>query len=110
MKTRQELEQALEALEATLKTAGLWRVETPTPAAFASRQPFCIDTMSLPQWLRFVFVARLRGLLEEGAALPEKCEVAPAVKAYLQQEGVRASDQLLVVQSVERVDAVINQA
>ncbi|WP_017430100.1 YqcC family protein [Vreelandella jeotgali] len=108
MSIYQELQQAVEDLEATLKAAGLWRVETPAPAAFASAQPFCVDTMSLPQWLRYVFIARLSSTIEEGGALPEKCEVAPAVSAFLQQEGARASDQLLVVQRVEHIDSLIS--
>ena len=109
MTIHQELEQALEELEATLKATSLWRVETPPPAAFESRQPFCLDTMSLPQWLRFVFVARLYALIEARAPLPAKCEVAPAIAAYLQQQSAKASDQLLVVQSVERIDELITR-
>ncbi|GAA3906947.1 hypothetical protein GCM10022228_16490 [Halomonas cibimaris] len=106
----QELEKAVDELEAALKAANLWREAMPSSAAFASRQPFCVDTMSLPQWLRYVFIARLYELVKAQAPLPEKCEVAPAVAAYLQQHGIRASDQLLVVQRVERIDALINQA
>lgn len=109
MTIHQELERAVEDLEATLKAASLWQVETPAPAAFASRQPFCVDTMSLPQWLRFVFVARLHALIEAQAPLPEKCDVAPAVAAYLQQQRARTSDRLLVVQSVERLDEMITR-
>lgn len=104
----QELEKAVEELEATLKAANLWQVDTPVPAAFSSNQPFCVDTMSLPQWVRFVFVARLHALIAAQAPLPAKCEVAPAMAAYLQQQGIRASDQLLVVQSVERLDELIS--
>lgn len=110
MAIHQELEKMVEELEATLKATDLWRVDTPSAAAFDSQQPFCVDTMALPQWLRFVFVARLYALIEARAALPAKCEVAPAVAAYLQQQRVRASDQLLVVQSVERIDELINGA
>lgn len=109
MTIHQELEQAVEELEATLKAANLWRAETPSAVAFESRQPFCVDTMTLPQWLRFVFVARLYALIEARAPLPEKCEVAPAIAAYLQQQGAKASDQLLVVQSVERIDELITR-
>jgi len=41
--------------------------------------------------------------------MPAKCEVAPAVAAYLMQEKVRASDQLLVVKAVERVDKLVTE-
>ena len=109
MSVHQQLQTALLELEAAMKAANLWRTPTPDAAAFASQQPFCIDTMSLPQWVRYVFVARLNALIEAEDAMPAKCEVAPAVAAYLMQEKVRASDQLLVVKAVERVDKLVTE-
>jgi uncharacterized protein YqcC (DUF446 family) len=109
MTAHQQLTQALDELEATLKVSNLWRVEAPSQADLASQQPFCVDTMSLPQWLRFVFIQRMRALAEAKAPMPAKCEVAPAVAAYLQQEKIRASDQLLVVRSVERLDKLVTE-
>ncbi|XQU09758.1 YqcC family protein [Halomonas sp. LY9] len=109
MSVHQQLQTALLELEAAMKAADLWRTPTPEAAAFASQQPFCIDTMSLPQWVRYVFVARLNALIDADAALPAKCDVAPAMAAYLMQEKVRASDQLLVVRAVERVDKLVTE-
>lgn len=102
-----ELEQHLEALEAALKAADLWRVEAPDAQALASQQPFCIDTMSLPAWCRYVLIARLRQLARQQGSLPAVCEVAPAMAAYLKQQGVAATDQLLVVRAVERLDRFV---
>lgn len=109
MSVHQQLQTALLELEAAMKAADLWRTPTPDAAAFASQQPFCIDTMSLPQWVRYVFVARMNALIDADAALPAKCDVAPAMAAYLMQEKVRASDQLLVVRAVERVDKLVTE-
>ncbi|WP_249977670.1 YqcC family protein [Vreelandella olivaria] len=107
MSVHQQLQTALLELEASMKAANLWRMPTPEVEAFASQQPFCIDTMSLPQWVRFVFIARLKALIDAKAPLPAKCDVAPAMAAYLQQEKVRASDQVLVVRAVEKVDQLV---
>ncbi|TFH87925.1 YqcC family protein [Billgrantia azerbaijanica] len=107
MTVHDELDVALRRLEATMKATNLWRMERPSPAAFQSRQPFCIDTMALPQWLRFVFIARLDALVEARAPMPEKCEVAPAVEAYLAQEGARANDRLLLCKAVEEIDRLV---
>ncbi|WP_404377356.1 YqcC family protein [Vreelandella aquamarina] len=109
MSVHQQLQTALLELEAAMKAANLWRTPTPDAAAFASQQPFCIDTMSLPQWVRYVFIARLKALIDAKAAMPAKCDVAPAVAAYLMQEKARASDQLLVVKAVERVDQIVTE-
>ncbi|MEQ5802765.1 YqcC family protein [Halomonas sp. H10-9-1] len=109
MTVHDELDQALRRLEATMKAANLWRMETPDPAAFDSQQPFCLDTMVLPQWLRFVFIARLDALVEQRAALPARCDVAPALEAFLAQQGVRASDRLLLRQAVEEIDRLVTE-
>lgn len=107
MSVHQQLHTALLELEATLKAANLWRVPIPEASAFDSQQPFCVDTMSLIQWLRFVFIARLNALADAGAAMPAQCDVAPAVGVYLKQENVRASDHVLVLKAVERIDQLV---
>ena len=109
MSVHQQLQTALLELEAAMKAANLWRTPTPDAAAFASQQPFCIDTMSLPQWLRFVFIARLDTLVEQRAPLPASCDVAPAVDAYLIQEGARAQDRMLLQKVVEDIDRLITE-
>lgn len=110
MSIYQPLQTALLELEASMKAANLWRMPTPDAEAFASQQPFCIDTMSLPQWIRFVFIARLNALIDARAVMPAKCEIAPAVAAYLQQEKVPVHHQLLVVRAVERVDQLVTES
>ncbi|PJX13653.1 hypothetical protein CWI66_11360 [Halomonas sp. 141] len=107
MSVHQQLQTALLELEAAMKAANLWRTPLPEASAFASQEPFCVDTMSLPQWVRYVFVARLTALVEAQATLPARCEVAPAMAAYLMQEKVRASDQVLVIRAMERVDQLV---
>lgn len=104
-----QLSQALDELEETLRASHLWQLETPDQEAMLSQQPFCVDTMSLPQWLRFVFIQRLQGLADAGGVMPAKCEVAPAVAVYLQQENFGSSDQQRVVKAVERVDYLVTQ-
>ncbi|RAR62140.1 MULTISPECIES: YqcC family protein [Halomonadaceae] len=110
MSVHQQLDEAVRRLEATLKASDLWRVEEPSTEAMASQQPFCVDSMSLPQWLRFVFIARLDAMIAAQAALPASCNVAPAADVYLKQEQARAGDRLLVVKAIEEVDQVINEA
>lgn len=109
MTVHDELGTALRELEATMKAASLWRMERPEPDAFSSVQPFCIDTMTLPQWLRFVFIVRLEVLVESRSPMPATCDVAPAVDAWLQQEGARASDRLLMCKVVEEIDRLVTE-
>jgi uncharacterized protein YqcC (DUF446 family) len=109
MTVHEELDVALRRLEATLKATDMWRMEHPGAEAFDSEQPFCIDTMALPQWLRFVFIARLDALVEVRGPMPEKCDVAPAMDAYLAQQGARAKDRLLICKAVEEIDRLVTE-
>ncbi|MCC4263120.1 YqcC family protein [Oceanimonas baumannii] len=64
-------------IEHELNTLGWWQNEPPPPGALQSTQPFCLDTLSLPQWLQFVLLPRLRDLLAAGQPLPARIAVYP---------------------------------
>ena len=85
MSLYQQLEEAVNRLEAAMRAGDMWRQDAPSAAALASRTPFCADTLSLPQWLRFVLVARLRALIAQRQPLPGKAQIAPAAEVYLKQ-------------------------
>lgn len=109
MSVHQQLDEALRRLEATMKAADMWQMPQPPAEAFDSHQPFCVDTMELPQWLRFVFIARLDALIDAEGPLPQTCDVAPAAEVYLKQAHARPSHLLLVVKAIEEVDRVITE-
>ncbi|MBB5212064.1 YqcC family protein [Microbulbifer hydrolyticus] len=69
-------------LEMELRTLELWDAEPPGPEALASTQPFCVDTLTLPQWLQFVFLPRMSQLVEREHPLPQKCGIAPMAEEY----------------------------
>ena len=72
--------EALNALELGLRELGLWSDVRPEPNALASTMPFCYDTLELEQWLQFIFLGRMREILEQGDALPESCAIFPYVE------------------------------
>jgi uncharacterized protein YqcC (DUF446 family) len=51
-------------IEAELRQLGLWDKLPPSQEALASDQPFSIDTLTLPQWLQFIFLPTIYQLLE----------------------------------------------
>ncbi|WP_299591519.1 YqcC family protein [uncultured Microbulbifer sp.] len=69
-------------LEGELRRLALWESEPPAPEALASTQPFCVDTLTLPQWLQFVFLPRMSQLVEAEHPLPQKCGIAPMAEEY----------------------------
>ena len=74
--------------------------------ALASEQPFCIDTLTLPQWLQFIFLPRLYRLLEQDAALPDRCGIAPLAEEYFRGTGLPSAglEQILL-----RMDEVLSE-
>jgi uncharacterized protein YqcC (DUF446 family) len=69
-------------IEAELRSLGLWDKVPPPPAALASSEPFSIDTLTLPQWLQFIFLPTVYNLLEQGQPLPQRCGIAPMAGEY----------------------------
>ncbi|MDX1725812.1 MAG: YqcC family protein [Pseudomonas sp.] len=69
--------QQLLLIERELRLHGWWDEQAPSDQALASQQPFCVDTLSFEQWLQWIFLPRMKYLLESGAALPEACGIQP---------------------------------
>lgn len=64
------LAEQLLLIERELRLLGLWSAEPPAAEALASQQPFCVDTMDFETWLQWLFLPRMKALLESGGALP----------------------------------------
>ena len=79
----QQLSTLLRELEGEMCRQGLWEAEPPSPEALASDQPFAVDTLRFSQWLQFVFIARLRVLVDSRALLPGSCAVRPMAEESL---------------------------
>ena len=67
----------LHAIEALLRQHQLWQETAPQPEAFASTQPFCLDTLAPFEWLQWVLIPRMHTLLDNAQPLPQAFAVAP---------------------------------
>ncbi|MBD1389715.1 YqcC family protein [Neiella sp. HB171785] len=102
MVRRQTMAKLLEQLETELKAQQLWQSQPPSAQALASTEPFCIDTLSLAQWLQFVFLPTMRQLLAEQRQLPESIAIAPlADEVYRHQMPQRAA----LIDIIRKIDA-----
>ena len=72
-----EIAAVLIDIEAQLRQLDLWDRVPPSAEALSSDQPFCVDTLSLPQWLQFIFLPTLYLMLEEDQPLPSRCGITP---------------------------------
>lgn len=84
---RTDIAEVLIDIEARLRQLGLWDKIPPSTEALASTEPFCVDTLTLPQWLQFVFLPTLYRMLEEGQALPQRCAITPMAEEYFRRSG-----------------------
>ncbi|MBB1485269.1 YqcC family protein [Oceanospirillum sediminis] len=82
MSSQYRLSQLLDELEETMMASGLWQQPQPDAEAFLSTVPFCIDSMNFLQWLRYVFVARMRAILDAGAEIPSQVSISPLAEEY----------------------------
>lgn len=63
------------ALEKAMREAQLWDADTPPAEALLSQQPFACDVLTLQQWLQWVFLPRMKAIVESDAELPHSCHI-----------------------------------
>ena len=97
------LQSLLMDLEAELRTTGLWSEQPPAAEAFASEEPFCIDTMEFADWLQFVFISRLQFLIEQQQDLPSRCGIAPYAEMFWQGRLSSFTELLRILQAIDRL-------
>ena len=102
---RTEIAEVLIDIEAQLRQLGMWDRIPPSTEALASTQPFCVDTMTLPQWLQFVFLPTIYRMLEEEQALPERCGIAPMAEEFFKGSGLATAE---LIGALEKVDTLLS--
>ena len=102
---RTEVAEALIDIEAQLRQLSLWERVPPSSKALASVEPFCVDALSLPQWLQFVFLPTVYQMLEEDAALPERCAITPMAEEFFRGSKLATAELLA---SLRRIDALLS--
>ncbi|MCY1281858.1 tRNA pseudouridine synthase C [compost metagenome] len=80
------LAEQLLLIERELRALGLWSVEPPADEALASPEPFCVDTLNFEEWLQWIFLPRMKLIIEQELALPEVSGIRPMAEvAYREQ-------------------------
>lgn len=77
----EQVSQCLVEIEQVLRQYNYWQQSPPPLAAFASEQPFFLDTMAPGEWLQWVLIPRLQQLITQQQPLP----AALALTAYFEQ-------------------------
>src|SRR5690606_19899299 len=90
-------------LEGELRRLQMWTEVAPNPDALASSAPFCVDTLALEAWLQWVFVPRLRTLIEAGAPLPAKCAISPVAEVAYQAREAELATLFKILRQIDRL-------
>ncbi|MDO9624445.1 MAG: YqcC family protein [Pseudomonas sp.] len=96
--------QQLLLIERELRLQGWWDDQAPSDQALASQQPFCVDTLAFEQWLQWIFLPRMKHLLESDAPLPEACGIQPMAE---QVYGGRSKQARMLISLLGELDQLI---
>ncbi|WP_263264422.1 YqcC family protein [Pseudomonas sp. RIT-PI-S] len=92
-------------IEQALRQAGWWADSPPSVEALASPEPFCIDTLQFEEWLQWIFLPRMKLIVENGLALPDASGIlAMAEMIYVNRPG----EAIALMASLRRFDLLIS--
>ena len=103
-----EIAEQLLLIERELRVLGWWETTPPSEQALSSQEPFCVDTPEFAQWLQWIFLPRMKIILERDLPLPNASgilEIAEMVysgrlgETRLLQQRLARFDQLITAVS-----------
>ncbi|MFC4258758.1 YqcC family protein [Marinobacter lacisalsi] len=102
-----EVADRLLGIEIEMRRIEVWSGEPPSENALASNQPFCIDTLEFTEWLQFVFLERMRFIVEQGHGLPSVSGIAPMAEEHFRSRP-EPGDALL--RELEAIDELLSDS
>lgn len=93
------------SIETEMRRLEIWESERPHEAAFQSTEPFCLDTLSFTQWIQFVFLERMRQIIENERALPVGSGIAPMAEEHFRD---RPESGQRLIRELEVVDQLLS--
>ena len=84
-------------IERELRVLGWWADSAPSAEALASVEPVCVDTLAFEQWLQWVFLTRMKAIIEQGGALPAVSGIRPMAEMAFQGRLAQAGSLLTVL-------------
>ncbi|MEX0605186.1 YqcC family protein [Marinobacter sp.] len=98
-----EVADSLLRIEIELRRLSAWSDSPPPDEALQSSQPFCIDTLKFVEWLQFVFLPKMKVLVEHGQDLPSVSGMAPMAEECLQDSALSGECLIRELQVIDRL-------
>lgn len=92
----------LAQIETELAHLGMWSDAPPTRQALGSRMPFCYDTLEIGAWLQWVFIPKIRHLLDARQPLPDECHILPYALEVLDNRSLKAGHLITLIEMLDR--------
>ena len=93
-------------VEANLRSSGKWEQQPPDSGDLSSGQPFCIDTLRFEQWLQWVFLPRMKRIIEQQKPLPAKSGIYVYAHEYLRNGDVLTGTLLRLIKRFDDLIAI----
>lgn len=93
-------------VEATLRLSGKWEEQRPPAKALASSLPFCVDTLTIEQWLQWVFLPRMKGILESNKPLPTQSGIFSYAQECFNKPDYAAAGLLSLIKRFDELIAI----
>lgn len=102
-----EVAEQLLLIERELRVQGWWSDTPPSEEALSSTEPFSVDTLEFEQWLQWIFLPRMKIILERDLPLPSSSGILEmAEMVYASRQGEARKLQELLAQ----FDRLISQS
>ena len=92
-------------MTAELQRLQLWTSAPPSLDALASTAPFCHDTLSFHAWLQWLFIPRVRGLIDARAPLPADCNIAPMAELSFAESALDSRELTAILRRIDQLFA-----
>lgn len=83
MNEHQQIKRLLDSLQSELLLHDHWEDIAPSKEALASTAPFAIDTLNCTQWLQWIFIPKMRELLENKRPFPREFSISSYIEEAL---------------------------
>lgn len=90
-------------IERELRLLGWWSAVAPAVERLASVEPFCVDTLAFEEWLQWIFLPRMKLIIEQAAPLPAACAIQPMAEEVWTGEGEQVAVLLRLLGEFDRL-------
>ena len=84
-------------IERELRALGWWDEVEPSAEALSSVEPFSVDTLDFEQWLQWIFLPRMKMILEQDLPLPNASGIQEMAEMVFAGRNVQGRDRQLQV-------------